>query len=149
MKNETCYIILLVPLVVFLMLLSGCGTMYSLDESEEDAVASILEYQQKLKDPDSMILSGDVIVHMAYGNGETVTCFKANGKNAFGAYAGAVEVEVFSRDGVPIWFSAEGSDYFLNLRENYFKSREFFKSRYSVQELDAVRLAHYIGCKYN
>lgn len=69
-----------------------------LDEDEMYAVKIVKEYQEMLKDPDSIKLRSDVIVMHAIDNNENYRyCFfTASGSNSFGA---SISSTVFFKDG--------------------------------------------------
>lgn len=134
--------------ISFLVLVAVCAKLCVFASKEEKVSAEIVEtYKSMMKDPDSMILTSDVL-YTKIESGEEVWCFKVNSKNSFGAYTGSKDVEVLGKNGNPIIFSNENDEYFIGFWEVMALSEKGTGNTFKVKRFKAKRIAKMAKCKY-
>ena len=90
-KNQDVSVIIIlctVLLSILCLMLSGCSPTSEYDDYVKNIVSN---YRQKLKDPDSLKIRGD-IGYFEMDNGDKYVFFTAAGNNSFGASVSSVPV---------------------------------------------------------
>ncbi len=99
---------------------------------EKEFVDAINNYQERLKDPESMILLGENGYYSKYYSEDEGLCemlsFTVNAKNGLGGYVGTKQVEVTYRNGAYMESQSEDDDYFMDVRMTTIMNQELIKA---------------------
>lgn len=133
--------------LIFAFYLVSTQTTAFCSEDEKNCVEMARNFKNHLKDPDSMILTSDVL-YAKFENGEEVWCFSANCKNSFGAYTGSQEVEAVGKNGTSLAFAGQGDEYFMQFKEIIEEAELQEEKMFEHNRFNGRKVARIVNCKY-